>query len=68
MLADGASRGPGLSCGRVCVQPAENEMITVIHFHLHHPIMLGKKKTQDVQFYAEVMDVVQTINSGRRAM
>jgi nucleosome binding factor SPN SPT16 subunit len=26
-------------------QPAENEVITIIHFHLWHPIMVGKKKT-----------------------
>ena len=25
-----------------------------MHFHLHHPIMIGKKKTKDVQFYVEV--------------
>lgn len=35
-------------------QPAENEMITVLHCHLHHPIMVGNKKTKDVQFYTEV--------------
>lgn len=49
-------------------QPAENEMITLVHFHLHHPIMVGKKKTTDVQFYAEVMDTVQTLDAGRRSM
>lgn len=49
-------------------QPAENEMITLVHFHLHNPIMVGKKKTSDVQFYAEVMDTVQTLDAGRRSM
>ena len=29
---------------------------------------MGKKKTADVQFYAEVMDSVQTIEGGRRSM
>jgi hypothetical protein len=29
-------------------------MITLVHFHLHNPIMIGNKKTKDVQFYAEV--------------
>lgn len=29
-------------------------MITILHFHLVNPIMLGNKKTKDVQFYAEV--------------
>ena len=49
-------------------QPAENEMITLVHFHLHDPIMVGKKKTQDVQFYTEVMEAVQTLDGGRRSM
>lgn len=49
-------------------QPAENEMMTLVHFHLHNPIMVGKKKTADVQFYTEVMDAVQTLDAGRRSM
>ena len=35
-------------------QPADNEMVTILHFHLINPIMLGNKKTKDVQFYTEV--------------
>ncbi|CAA6668940.1 unnamed protein product [Spirodela intermedia] len=38
-------------------QPAEKEMITLLHFHLHNHIMVGNKKTKDVQFYVEVMEV-----------
>ncbi|KAL0422131.1 UNVERIFIED_CONTAM: FACT complex subunit SPT16 [Sesamum latifolium] len=34
-------------------QPAEKEMITLLHFHLHNHIMVGNKKTKDVQFYVE---------------
>jgi nucleosome binding factor SPN SPT16 subunit len=76
-------------------QPSEKEMITLVHFHLHHSIMVsecymiafilrhhypnteilrhycsqvGKKKTNDVQFYTEVMDTVQTLDAGRRSM
>lgn len=49
-------------------QPADNEMIALVHFHLTHPIMVGKKKTNDVQFYTEVMDSVQTLDAGRRSM
>lgn len=44
-------------------QPAENDMITLLHFHLHHPIMIGNKKTKDVQFYAEVR---QPLGRGKR--
>lgn len=43
-------------------------MITLVHFHLLDPIMVGKKKTQDVQFYTEVMEAVQTLDAGRRSM
>lgn len=49
-------------------QPAKGEMITLLHFHLINPIMVNKKKTTDVQVYTEVMDTVQTIDSGRRSM
>ncbi|KNA21836.1 hypothetical protein SOVF_039660 [Spinacia oleracea] len=48
-------------------QPAENEMITLLHFHLHNHIMVGNKKTKDVQFYVEVMEVVQTLGGSRRS-
>lgn len=43
-------------------------MICLVHFHLINPIMVSKKKTQDVQCYAEVMDSVQTLDAGRRSM
>nr|KYP76019.1 FACT complex subunit SPT16 [Cajanus cajan] len=46
-------------------QPAENEMITLLHFHLHNHIMVGNKKTKDVQFYVEVMDMVQNVGGER---
>ncbi|KAJ4717345.1 FACT complex subunit SPT16 [Melia azedarach] len=48
-------------------QPAEKEMITLVHFHLHNHIMVGNKKTKDAQFYVEVMDVVQTLGGGKRS-
>ncbi|KAL5705901.1 DNA helicase [Ranunculus cassubicifolius] len=48
-------------------QPAEKEMITLVHFHLHNHIMVGTKKTNNVQFYVEVMDVVQTLGGSRRS-
>ncbi len=43
-------------------------MIALVHFHLVNPIMVGKKKTNDVQLYTEVMDSVQTLDAGRRSM
>eukprot|EP00850_Spirogloea_muscicola_P019987 SM000204S05849 [mRNA] locus=s204:8425:11196:- [translate_table: standard] len=49
-------------------QPAENEQVTILHFHLHNPIMVGNKKAKDVQFYVEVMEANQTLGGGRKSM
>ncbi|KAK3882667.1 hypothetical protein Pcinc_012963 [Petrolisthes cinctipes] len=38
-------------------QPCEGEMIILLHFHLKHAIMFGKKKHIDVQFYTEVGEI-----------
>lgn len=38
-------------------QPCEGEMIILLHFHLRHAIMFGKKKHIDVQFYTEVGEI-----------
>ena len=43
---------PHPSCSNIkhaFFQPADNEMISLVHFHLINPIMVGKKKTNDVQ-------------------
>ncbi|BGP58600.1 hypothetical protein JCM8202_002361 [Rhodotorula sphaerocarpa] len=37
-------------------QPCDNELIVVLHIHLKNPIMIGKKKAKDVQFFREVSD------------
>lgn len=36
-------------------QPCNHELVVLIHIHLKDPIMIGKKKTSDVQFYREVV-------------
>ncbi|KJZ78273.1 FACT complex subunit SPT16 [Hirsutella minnesotensis 3608] len=39
-------------------QPCQHEMIVIIHIHLKDPIIVGnKKKTKDVQFYREAIDI-----------
>ena len=48
-------------------QPAEKEILVLIHFHLQHPIMMGKKKTKDVQFYVEVMEASYSLDNTRRS-
>ncbi|CDJ57688.1 transcription elongation factor FACT 140 kDa, putative [Eimeria maxima] len=35
------------------LQPCERELIVLVHFHLKTPILVGKKRTLDVQFYTE---------------
>ncbi|KAA6377101.1 MAG: putative FACT complex subunit SPT16, partial [Streblomastix strix] len=43
-------------------QKAENDLIAILHFHLWNPIMVAKKKTQDIQFYAEVAEAAKNID------
>ncbi|CAO1629005.1 unnamed protein product [Parajaminaea phylloscopi] len=38
-------------------QPCDKELVVLIHFHLKAPIIIGKKKTRDIQFYREASDV-----------
>ena len=47
-------------------QPAEKEIIVLLHFHLRDPIMIGKKKTKDVQFYVEIMEASYALDAARR--
>lgn len=49
-------------------QPCENEVMVLIHFHLKNPVMVGKKKTHDVQFSTEVVDASVALDSARRSM
>lgn len=47
-------------------QPCEGELFVLLHCHLKHPIMIGKKKTRDVQFYREVSDATFDETGNRR--
>ena len=38
-------------------QPSTHELIVIIHVHLKDPIMIGKRKAKDVQFYREATDM-----------
>jgi nucleosome binding factor SPN SPT16 subunit len=49
-------------------QPCDKELVVLIHFHLKHHIMIGKKKQKDVQFYTEVIEGSQTLDNRRRSM
>jgi len=37
-------------------QPSENDAIILVHFNLHQDVLVGKKKTKDIQFYTEVAE------------
>ncbi|KAJ7261402.1 FACT complex subunit SPT16 [Mycena haematopus] len=37
-------------------QPCDHELLVIVHLHLKAPIMIGKKKTSDVQFVREATD------------
>lgn len=49
-------------------QSCKGELIVIIHIHLKNPILMGKKKIQDVQFYREASDVtVDETGTGRKS-
>ncbi|KAI8890085.1 SPT16-domain-containing protein [Backusella circina FSU 941] len=37
-------------------QPCDNELLVLIHIHFKNPILIGKKKIKDIQFYREASD------------
>ncbi|KAJ1849454.1 FACT complex subunit spt16 [Coemansia sp. RSA 2708] len=47
-------------------QPCDRELLVLIHVHLRNPIMLGKKKMQDIQFYREASDAAFDETGNRR--
>lgn len=40
-------------------------MIILIHFHLKHAIVFGKRKQSDVQFYTEVGELTTDLGKHR---
>ena len=44
------------------LQTCENELSALIHFHLKNPILVGKKKVEDIQFYREIGSQADDIN------
>ncbi|KAI6182216.1 FACT complex subunit [Aphelenchoides bicaudatus] len=43
-------------------QPCDNEMLILLHFNLKNPVLWGKKKYNDIQFYTEVGEVTTDLN------
>lgn len=50
----------------VFFQPNDSELVTIVHVHLRNPIMVGKRKTKDVQFYREVTDAAVDETGNRK--
>eukprot|EP00008_Paramoeba_atlantica_P005836 CAMPEP_0201480538 /NCGR_PEP_ID=MMETSP0151_2-20130828/5009_1 /ASSEMBLY_ACC=CAM_ASM_000257 /TAXON_ID=200890 /ORGANISM="Paramoeba atlantica, Strain 621/1 / CCAP 1560/9" /LENGTH=979 /DNA_ID=CAMNT_0047862429 /DNA_START=38 /DNA_END=2977 /DNA_ORIENTATION=- len=48
-------------------QPCKNSLITLLHFHLRDAIMIGKKRTNDIQFFVEVIEAVRDVEKDRRS-
>ncbi|KAF1814664.1 SPT16-domain-containing protein [Eremomyces bilateralis CBS 781.70] len=47
-------------------QPCAHELIVIIHLHLVNPIMIGKKKAKDLQFYREATEMQFDETGNRR--
>ncbi|OJK03321.1 hypothetical protein ASPACDRAFT_76395 [Aspergillus aculeatus ATCC 16872] len=47
-------------------QPCAHELIVLIHVHLKTPILIGKRKTRDVQFYREATEMQFDETGNRR--
>ena len=47
-------------------QPVENELIVLLHFNLYNAIMVGNKKTQDIQFFTEAGVQIDDLDSRKR--
>jgi len=47
-------------------QPCDKTTMVLVHFHLKDPIMIGKKKQKDVQFYSEVIDASTNLEGSKR--
>ncbi|CAK9009848.1 FACT complex subunit SPT16 (Facilitates chromatin transcription complex subunit SPT16) (Global transcription factor group C protein 102) [Durusdinium trenchii] len=48
-------------------QECKQELTVLIHFHLKHPVMIGRTKTYDVQFYTEVVEASAALEGSRRS-
>jgi len=49
-------------------QECKKELTVLIHFHLKHPVMVGRTKTYDVQFYTEVVEGSAALDQKKRNM
>lgn len=46
-------------------EACDNTPLVLIHLHFVEPVMLGKKKSQDIQFYAEAVNMTEDLSQAR---
>jgi nucleosome binding factor SPN SPT16 subunit len=47
-------------------QPCEDEHVVLLHFHLRNPILIGKKKHRDIQFFTELVESSEALEARGR--
>jgi len=47
-------------------EPCENDLVVLIHFRLKSAILVGTKKTLDIQVYTEICNLVDDLDSKAR--
>lgn len=47
-------------------QPCDKEIVILLHFHLKYPILMGKKKQFDIQFYTDVGETITDLGKHNR--
>lgn len=45
----------------------DNNLLVILHFNLKNPIMIGKKKSLDVQFYTAAADVTINLDQNKHS-
>jgi len=48
-------------------QPCDRTTMVLVHFHLKDFILIGKKKHKDVQFFTEVIETSENLESSKRS-
>ena len=48
------------------LQPCEEDMVVILHFHLYNPVVINKKMTNHVQFFTEVAIATEDLSDPRK--
>lgn len=50
----------------IIYEPSKGTMSTILHVTLKQPMLLGKKKADEISFYADVMEASESVESTRK--